>query len=145
MKVWNAIWNTSNLDISLFTEPETDCNRIVQDWSPTEKCPFCDGLRVSTDDYSKKVSNKKNSHSVLKFIFKCHTGCILSIWYLKVDNRINDEKEEIWWKRRPWNIWKCTGKKKSGRIMKDNMKLLYYLRFSHFFKLFPVIKTCYNE
>ncbi|VDP13978.1 unnamed protein product [Onchocerca flexuosa] len=42
--------------ILLFTESETDCGTTVQDWSPTEKCPFCDGLRISTDDCSEKDS-----------------------------------------------------------------------------------------
>ncbi|CAG9537969.1 unnamed protein product [Cercopithifilaria johnstoni] len=44
------------ISTTLTTEPETDCNTTVQDWSPTEKCPFCDGLRVSTDDCSEKDS-----------------------------------------------------------------------------------------
>ncbi|VDK66782.1 unnamed protein product [Onchocerca ochengi] len=37
-------------------ESETDCSTTIQDWSPTEKCPFCDGLRISTDDCSEKDS-----------------------------------------------------------------------------------------
>uniref|UniRef100_A0A915Q894 HTH psq-type domain-containing protein n=1 Tax=Setaria digitata TaxID=48799 RepID=A0A915Q894_9BILA len=44
------------ISTALAAEPELDCNTSAQDWSPTEKCPFCDGLRVSTDDSPEKDS-----------------------------------------------------------------------------------------
>ncbi|VDN04823.1 unnamed protein product [Thelazia callipaeda] len=39
---------TAGILLLYFTEH--DCNTTAQDWSPSEKCPFCDGLRVSTFD-----------------------------------------------------------------------------------------------
>ncbi|VDO41831.1 unnamed protein product, partial [Brugia timori] len=44
------------ISTALTAETEADYNTTVQDWSPTEKCPFCDGLRLSTDDCSEKDS-----------------------------------------------------------------------------------------
>ncbi|KAM3726724.1 Mblk-1-related factor [Dirofilaria immitis] len=44
------------ISTALTAEPGTDCDTTIQDWSPTEKCPFCNGSRISTDDYSEKDS-----------------------------------------------------------------------------------------
>lgn len=37
------------------SESEMGCNTATEDWTPTERCPFCDGLRGSTDDCLEKV------------------------------------------------------------------------------------------
>ncbi|VDK86227.1 unnamed protein product [Litomosoides sigmodontis] len=46
------------ISAALTTEPAIGSSATAEDWSPNEQCPFCDGLRIFTDDYTEKDSMK---------------------------------------------------------------------------------------